>query len=241
VLFTGVLAGIGPAGLVTIAILGIITLATLFSTNWAATWESFKRGATEAYYALLIVALLAAEVLKQIGLINENPFAKAAGAPSSNAPTGPTGSTQEDVNKRVETENPKVFARATGGWVPGSGGGDRVPAMLEGGEYVVQRSVAQRLGGFLEALNAGMVRGFSMGGIVESMNSVAPARAGIGGEGGLPAARPAQDTAMFHLTIEGKTFSGLSAPRQTADEMVQHARTSSIVRAGPKPSWYGRG
>lgn len=44
---------------------------------------------------------------------------------------------------------------ATGGWVPGAGRGDIVPAMLEPGEFVVRRSVAESMGPALDLLNGG--------------------------------------------------------------------------------------
>jgi len=43
---------------------------------------------------------------------------------------------------------------ASGGRIPGSGRGDIVPAMLEPGEFVVRRSVAEAMGPTLDALNA---------------------------------------------------------------------------------------
>ena len=51
-----------------------------------------------------------------------------------------------------------LVARQTGGLIPGSGSGDIVPAMLEPGEYVIRRSVAQAIGvGRLNLLNAGNI------------------------------------------------------------------------------------
>lgn len=47
------------------------------------------------------------------------------------------------------------YAFARGGRVPGAGHGDTVPAMLEPGEFVVRRDVAQRMGSTLDALNGG--------------------------------------------------------------------------------------
>lgn len=56
---------------------------------------------------------------------------------------------------------------ATGGWIsgPGTGTSDSVPALLSSGEFVVRQSVASQAGGFLEALNAGVMR-FANGGPV---------------------------------------------------------------------------
>jgi len=53
-----------------------------------------------------------------------------------------------------------------GSWVPGSGSGDKIPAMLEPGEFVVNRNAAKQYGGMLEDINNGVPR-FNDGGRVE--------------------------------------------------------------------------
>ena len=55
---------------------------------------------------------------------------------------------------------------ATGGNVPGSGNTDKVPALLTPGEFVVNKSQANKHRGFLNALNNGGVKGFAKGGSV---------------------------------------------------------------------------
>lgn len=125
--------------------------------------------------------------------------------------------------------------RASGGWVGGSGSGDHVPVMAEPGEYVVNKRSSSVFGGLLQAING--ARGFAFGGIVDSLNSVNPNPVVIPSGGA--AARPGDDRALFHLTIGDKTFSGLSAPKNTADEMLQFARRSSVLSIGKKQSWYG--
>lgn len=61
---------------------------------------------------------------------------------------------------------------AAGGSVPGAGSGDTVPAMLTPGEFVVRKSVVQKLGtGFFEWINGGgllssMVNKYATGGLV---------------------------------------------------------------------------
>jgi len=46
---------------------------------------------------------------------------------------------------------PKRFSR--GGWVPGTGNGDTVPALLEPGEFVIRKSAAQAFGPKLSGIN----------------------------------------------------------------------------------------
>jgi hypothetical protein len=47
----------------------------------------------------------------------------------------------------------KILGFKRGGWVPGSGNGDTVPAMLEPGEFVIRKSSAQKMGGKMEGIN----------------------------------------------------------------------------------------
>lgn len=55
----------------------------------------------------------------------------------------------------------------TGGRIPGYGGGDTVPAMLEPGEYVIPKHIVKKMGtGFFEKLRAGQIPGFKTGGMV---------------------------------------------------------------------------
>jgi hypothetical protein len=53
----------------------------------------------------------------------------------------------------------------SGGWVGGSGPGDKIPAMLEPGEFVVNKNAASQFGGLLHAIN---VKKYAEGGSVGS-------------------------------------------------------------------------
>lgn len=60
-----------------------------------------------------------------------------------------------------------AIKRAAGGFVPGAGNTDTVPAMLTPGEFVLRKSVSERLGSsFLHNLNAGGLPHFNNGGLV---------------------------------------------------------------------------
>jgi hypothetical protein len=48
-----------------------------------------------------------------------------------------------------------VMGFASGGWVPGQGSGDKIPAMLEPGEFVIKKSVAKSHAQLLQAMNSG--------------------------------------------------------------------------------------
>lgn len=69
---------------------------------------------------------------------------------------------------------PVPLGRASGGMVPGTGRGDRVPAILEPGEFVVRRRVVERFGPtFFAGLNGGWgdgSPGFAAGGLVSRAN-----------------------------------------------------------------------
>ena len=70
-----------------------------------------------------------------------------------------------------------------GSWVPGSGSGDKVKALLEPGEFVVNRNAAKKYGGVLEDINNGTPR-FQSGG------SMLKARRGIRVKGSYSAPAP---------------------------------------------------
>lgn len=59
--------------------------------------------------------------------------------------------------KEAEASTAPSKKFATGGWVPGSGSGDTVPAMLTPGEFVIRKSAVQHWGaGMMERINAMM-------------------------------------------------------------------------------------
>ena len=61
---------------------------------------------------------------------------------------------------------PRILGYAQGGKIPGYGGGDKIPALLEAGEYVVRKEVATRYTSFLESMNRGGIKGYASGGPV---------------------------------------------------------------------------
>lgn len=73
------------------------------------------------------------------------------------------------INKR--NNGGRIHKFASGGFVPGSGNRDTVPAMLMPGEFVIRKSSAKKLGANkLNQLNAGgQVQHFAGGGIVERL------------------------------------------------------------------------
>jgi len=119
-----------------------------------------------------------------------------------------------------------VFAR--GGFVPGSGNGDTVPAWLSPGEYVVRKSAVQRYGmGLFHALNA---ERYALGGLVDSLHTPR----GFA-DGGLVAATAGTPV---HLHLGGQTFA-LSGGADVVSSLAHEARRYALRSAGTKPSWYG--
>jgi TP901 family phage tail tape measure protein len=78
-------------------------------------------------------------------------------------PPGPTIGGSPVVPGGVRTL--PVIRRQSGGpaWVPGNGSGDKIPALLEPGEFVINRNAAKQYGGVLEDINNGVPR-FAKGG-----------------------------------------------------------------------------
>lgn len=64
---------------------------------------------------------------------------------------------------KLSTKEFNARYMATGGFVPGTGNKDTVPAMLTPGEAVVKKSAAQKFGGILDAMNSGKLKMFAGG------------------------------------------------------------------------------
>lgn len=83
--------------------------------------------------------------------------------------------------RTLQTTNPALFVpgagkspikRATGSkrpeYVPGTGRGDHIPALLEPGEFIVNRNAASQFGPLLSAMNSGKVGRYQEGGLVRA-------------------------------------------------------------------------
>ena len=89
-----------------------------------------------------------------------------------------------------------VIRRQKGGaaWVPGSGSGDKIPALLEPGEFVINRNAAKQYGGVLEDINSGVPR-FANGGKMPRKIPVPRYRLGATGLAALRLRRQQQSNA----------------------------------------------
>src|ERR1700687_2459070 len=203
------LAAFGPAGWI---VLGIIAIGAAVLTL-TGTWDGFFKFVAEGFHNMV------GTVKAFIEMVTSAASALARLFSSAPATTGGAAS-------------PAMFSG--GGRVRGSGSGDHIHALLEPEEYVVNKSAVQRVGtDFMHMLNAGMVSRFASGGIAGALNvTPAPLRIASGSS-----TKAGSDRAAVQLTIDGRSFGGFSAPSKTVDDMTSHARTSSIIRIGPAPSW----
>ena len=78
------------------------------------------------------------------------------------------GFLNRQISAVTTTGNPPKAKFQTGGsaWVPGSGNGDKIPAMLEPGEYVVNKKAASQYGPALDHINYNAAPRFQSGGRV---------------------------------------------------------------------------
>lgn len=93
----------------------------------------------------------------------------------------------------------------TGGPVSGPGGamGDRIPAMLSDGEFVVRSSMARKHGALLEAINSGRLRRLAEGGFVMPQMPRVDRRP-------TASASPDSDFALRPIVVNIQTQSGIS-------------------------------
>jgi TP901 family phage tail tape measure protein len=116
--------------------------------------------------------------------------------------------------KDIFPKDAKIQTLREGGFIPGYGGGDIVPALLEPGEFVIPKEVVSMLGGpnFFEALRTQQFERFRDGGIV-------------GGTGGFSRGSFAgtfnamTQTNNISLAVSGAATTEQN--RQTADELVE--------------------
>jgi hypothetical protein len=119
--------------------------------------------------------------------------------------------------KSTGGDSPQGFNR--GGGLPGYGGGDRIPALLEAGEHVIKKESVKKMGrAAAEAFNRGDIEGLLSRLPVQKFN-----------EGG--AVEPAKPvgTTNVNLTIGDKTFP-MTSRSSVADEFAKEIKSINIVR-----------
>jgi TP901 family phage tail tape measure protein len=121
----------------------------------------------------------------------------------------------------------KRLKRQKGGpaWVPGSGSGDKIPAMLEPGEFVINRNAAKQYGGVLEDINNGVPR-FQSGGKILRLMSGGPRRPGWrlrreAGEDQAPETRPNPNRNPDDYAYGNITNARVAEARQASQNISQ--------------------
>ena len=131
-------------------------LALVRSIAGGESFQLFARTALEVASALIKVADALKPLIPLIGTIAAFKFARGLGGFAASA-----GSAIRGIGKN---QGGVIQAFARGGFVPGSGNRDTVPAMLTPGEFVIKKSSAQKLGaGTLQAMNENR---YAKGGLV---------------------------------------------------------------------------
>lgn len=103
--------------------------------------------------------------------------------------------------------------RQNGSWVPGYGSGDKVNAMLEPGEFVVNRNAAKQYGGLLENINNGVPR-FQSGGILKMITA-----------GSVPFQRVSGPGAFSMSTPKGSQGRATGAAKRVSSALVGKIKT----------------
>lgn len=134
----------------------------------------------------------------------------------------------------IETETREKHAAggmvgrfAGGGHLPGYGGGDKIRALLEAGEFVVRKEAVSKYGaGFFHALNSMRIDGLSMikariGGLIESAGRVSVQRFQQGGLATSPGQATGETiTVNLNLPTSGRPLT-MRARREEARELLR--------------------
>ena len=117
---------------------------------------------------------------------------------------------------------------ARGGRLPGFGGGDRIHALLEAGEFVIRKEAVRRYGiGLLESLNRMRLRlpevpRFAAGGLVRNLViPVMPPIPAFAAGGAVP---PVEGVVRLELFSGGRPVASIPGPRQQIRQFVDALR-----------------
>ena len=139
---------------------------------------------------------------------------------------------------------------------PGTGTSDSIMARLSNGEFVMRAAAVRKYGPqFFEALNrlrhsvpkfatGGLVtmpkmQPFNIGGIVDSLTHGMQYTVPRFADGGLVAVPAQSQGRPITLSIDGRTFDGLTASEKTAEDLSRYATNRRLKSAGRKPGWVG--
>ena len=158
----------------------------------------------------------------QVKPVTSTPQAKLFTPKSPSARPSGNSTPLEDLSKigAGDTLLPQQGTFATGGLIPPAGGVDTVPAMLSGGEFVMNAAATRNIGaGNLQALNSGA-------GVGDNTDLVAKLDELI------IATETSQSTGEINITINGST--GTEAETQTQNTTDQQKALSDKIKTAVK-------
>ena len=175
---TGVVAGLGPVLLMTIGLIGNAFANAIKGIQFfrktmarikgdASAFNYVSSAELEAQAATNSLNTAAGNLTGTLGLQRGAVAALTAEYERFAAAAGIAASSQREFGPGPvagggrRTRGPMRMAR--GGVVPGSGSGDKIPALLEPGETVVTKGASQKYGPVIAAMNAGTLPGFQEG------------------------------------------------------------------------------
>lgn len=126
------------------------------------TFQAFAKTALQLASALIKVADAIKPILPLLGALATFKIAKSLSTFASGVGSAIRGAGSFDPQRK--SAGGKILAFARGGFVPGTGNRDTVPAMLSPGEFVVKKSSAEKIGA--ETLHAMNENRYAAGGIV---------------------------------------------------------------------------
>ncbi len=168
------IAGIGPVLLMGIGLMGNLIANIIKGIQWWRKLGARVSGNASAFEYMTkaeLDALAASEALEAsaTGLTGRlNMQAGAVRALTAEyqrfaSVAGVAGATMGNIGGRGPRGGRAPLKMARGGVVPGSGSGDKIPALLEPGETVVTKSASKQYAPIIAAMNAGTLQGFQQG------------------------------------------------------------------------------
>lgn len=122
-----------------------------------------------------------------------------------------------------------IAGLARGGRLPGYGGGDRIPALLEAGEIVIRKERSRVFRDLLLAINSApmetvrkiipQVPRFQAGGLVDALRIPAIPSLALAG-GGQVSQPPVEGVVRLDLTMNGRPAASITSPRQQVRQLV---------------------
>lgn len=178
---TAAIAGLGPILLMGIGLMGNLVANIVKGVQWWRKLGARIKGDASAFTYMSnaeLEAMAATEALEgstqsltgklhlQAGAVaaltaEYQRFAGAAGLASS--AMGNVGGGRRSGRGAPPRGRRGPLPMANGGIVPGSGSGDKIPALLEPGETVITKEASKKYGNVLAAMNAGVLPGYSKG------------------------------------------------------------------------------